>query len=296
MKCGPSTRRPAPCAGRSIRSPATAGAGGANTWSRIVVDEANGLVFLPTGSASPDYFGGLRPGQDGHANSIVALRAATGEVAWSFQTVHHDLWDYDVASPPLLFDQSGDQSGDGPARPAVAVGSKTGHLFLFDRLTGTPLFPIRERGVPASDVVGERASPTQPFPSLPPSLVAQRVRAEDLWGATPEDLAACRETFKTLRNEGVFTPPSVRGTLVVPGNIGGLQWGGAAWDRTNRLIDRAGEQHPGGDPADSNGAIRRGTQSAPRAGNDGTVRRTLCDVAAVLPVAGGAAVRGAAVG
>jgi quinoprotein glucose dehydrogenase len=208
--------------------PAEANAGGANTWSAIAVDEANGLVFLPTGSASPDYFGGLRAGQDGHANSVVALNAATGAVAWSFRTVHHDLWDYDVASPPLLF--------DGASGPAVAVGSKTGHLFLFERLTGKPLFPIRERPVPASDVPGERAAPTQPFPERPPSLAPQRVRDDDLWGVTPEELAACRSLFKSLRNEGVFTPPSVQGTLVVPGNIGGLAWGGVAWDRLNRLL------------------------------------------------------------
>jgi quinoprotein glucose dehydrogenase len=207
---------------------AEASAGGANTWSRIAVDEPNGLVYLPTGSASPDYFGGLRLGQDGHANSIVALRGATGEVVWSFQTVHHDLWDYDVASPPLLF--------DGPSGPAVAVGSKTGHLFLFDRLAGKPLFPVRERAVSASEIPGERAAPTQPVPTLPPSLATQLVRAEDLWGATPEELAACREIFKAVRNEGVFTPPGVRGTLVAPGNIGGLHWGGVAWDRVNRLL------------------------------------------------------------
>jgi quinoprotein glucose dehydrogenase len=208
--------------------PENAGAGGANTWSRIVVDEANDLVFLPTGSASPDYFGGLRAGQDGYANSIVALRASTGAVVWSFQTVHHDLWDYDVASPPLLYPS---KSGAG-----VAVGSKTGHMFLFDRLTGTPLFPIRERPVPKSDAPGEQAAATQPFPERPPSLVPQRVREEDLWGATPEELAACRETFRTLRNEGIFTPPSVNGSLVIPGNIGGLHWGGVAWDPTERLL------------------------------------------------------------
>jgi len=208
--------------------PVDAAAGGANTWSAIAVDEARGLVFLPTGSASPDYFGGLRTGQDGHANSVVALDAATGTVAWSFQTVHHDLWDYDVASPPLLF--------DGANGPAVAVGSKTGHLFLLDRVSGKPIFPIRERPVPASDIPGERSAPTQPFPDRPPSLVPQRVREEDLWGATPDELAACRTQFKSLRNEGVFTPPSVQGTLVVPGNIGGLHWGGAAWDRVDRLL------------------------------------------------------------
>jgi quinoprotein glucose dehydrogenase len=208
--------------------PADAAAGGANTWSAIGVDDANGLVFLPTGSASPDYFGGLRTGQDGHANSIVALRAATGDVAWSFQTVHHDLWDYDVAAPPVLY--------QGALAPAVAVGSKTGHVFLFERLTGKPIFGVRERAVPASDVPGERAASTQPFPERPPSLVPQRVSEGDLWGATAEELAACRETFARVRNEGVFTPPSVRGTLVVPGNIGGLHWGGMAWDPANRVL------------------------------------------------------------
>jgi quinoprotein glucose dehydrogenase len=208
--------------------PANANAGGANTWSQIIADEPNGLVFLPTGSPSPDYFGGLRPGQNGYANSIVALRAATGEVAWDFQTVHHDLWDYDVASPPLLYESKGG--------PAIAVGSKTGHLFLLDRLTGKPLFPVVERPVPPSDVDGERASATQPFPERPPSLAPQRVAEEDLWGETPQDLAACRETLKGLRNEGVFTPASVRGTVVVPGNIGGLHWGGPVWDSARRLI------------------------------------------------------------
>ncbi len=144
--------------------PENATAGGANTWSRIIVDDANGLVFLPTSSPSPDYFGGLRPGDNRLANAIVVLRAATGDVVWSFQTVHHDLWDYDVASPPLLF--------PGKDGAAVAVGSKTGHLFLFERLSGRPIFPIRERPVPASDVAGETAASTQPFPDQPASLAA----------------------------------------------------------------------------------------------------------------------------
>ena len=127
-------------------------AGAANTWSRIVIDQTNGLAFLPTGSASPDYYGGLRPGDNRDANSIVVLKAATGQKVWAFQTVHHDLWDYDIASPPLLF--------PGKDGPAVAVGSKTAHLFLFDRLTGKPLFPIEERRVPQSDVQGENSWPT----------------------------------------------------------------------------------------------------------------------------------------
>jgi quinoprotein glucose dehydrogenase len=208
--------------------PADSPAGAANTWSRIVVDDANGLVFLPTGSASPDYYGGLRPGDNRDANSIVVLKAATGEKVWSFQTVHHDIWDYDVASPPLLF--------SGKNGPAVAVGSKTGHLFLFDRLTGKPLFPIEERPVPKSDTPGEVASPTQPFPTLPPALVPQQITEKDLWGATPQDLESCREVFKSLRNEGIFTPPSVQGSLIVPGNIGGLHWGGVVFDPSTRLL------------------------------------------------------------
>jgi quinoprotein glucose dehydrogenase len=205
-----------------------AAAGGANAWSRIVVDDANGLAYIPTGSPSPDYFGGLRPGQDDYANSIVALNARTGERAWNFQTVHHDLWDYDVASPPLLY--------PGRDGPAVAVGSKSGHVFLFDRLTGKPLFPIIEKSVPRSDVPGESAATTQPFPTKPTSLVPQQLSEKDLWGATPEDLESCRRTLRTLRNEGVFTPPSLAGSIHVPGNIGGLHWGGLAWDSAHRLL------------------------------------------------------------
>jgi quinoprotein glucose dehydrogenase len=208
--------------------PEGARAGGANTWSRIVVDHANGLVFLPTGSASPDYFGGLRNGNNGHANSIVALRAATGEVAWSFQTVHHDLWDYDVASPPLLY--------PGREGPAVAVGSKTGHVFLFNRLSGRPIFPIDERRVATSDVEGESAAPTQPFPTKPAALVPQEVKDADVWGADAEQLEACRALLRSFRNEGIFTPPSFKGSIHVPGNIGGLHWGGLAFDATRRLL------------------------------------------------------------
>jgi quinoprotein glucose dehydrogenase len=208
--------------------PENSPAGAANTWSRIVVDQPNGFVFLPTGSASPDYFGGLRPGDNRDANSIVVLKAATGEKLWSFQTVHHDLWDYDVASPPLLF--------PGKNGPAVAVGSKTAHLFLFDRMTGKPLFPIEERPVPQSDVEGEKTWPTQPFPKAPPPLSPQEVKAEDIFGATPEELKACQVMFQKYRNEGIFTPPSLQGSLDVPSSIGGMHWGGAAWDPMNRLI------------------------------------------------------------
>jgi quinoprotein glucose dehydrogenase len=208
--------------------PAEAQAGGANAWSRIVVDDASGLAYLPTGSASPDYFGGLRPGDNLYANSLVAVNARTGERVWHFQLVHHDLWDYDTTTPPLLY--------PGRDGPAVAVGNKSGHVFLLNRLTGTPLFPVVEKTVPRSDVPGEHAAPTQPFPTKPTSLVPQRVAAEDLWGETPEDLESCRRAFRSLRNEGVFTPPSLAGSIHVPGNVGGLHWGGFAWDSTQRLL------------------------------------------------------------
>ncbi len=191
--------------------------GGANAWSLIRVDAERGLVFVPTGSASPDYFGGGRPGDNRWANSVVALDAKTGKLRWGFQTVHHDIWDYDVASPPELYDVRG--------QAAVAVGSKTGHVFLLDRVTGRPLFPVEERRVPQTDL--EVASPTQPFPSKPPSLVPHKFEPAS---------AACAEWAAKLRNEGVFTPPSVEGSLILPGNIGGLHWGGLAWSPEENLL------------------------------------------------------------
>ena len=212
--------------------PRNPGAGAANAWSRIRVDAERGLVFVPTGSPSPDYFGGLRPGDNRYANSMVALRARTGEMAWQFQTVHHDLWDYDVASPPTLFTM---RRGDRDV-PAVAVGSKTGHLFLLDRETGKPLFTVEERAVPKSDVPGEQASPTQPVPELPAPLVPQKFTADEVWGPTESDRQSCRDQMKGLRSEGIFTPPSLTGSLVVPGNIGGLHWGGVAFDPTSGLL------------------------------------------------------------
>jgi quinoprotein glucose dehydrogenase len=200
-------------------------AGGANAWSRIVVDPGRHLVFVPTGSPSPDYYGGLRPGDNLYANSVVALRAKTGEVAWHFQTVHHDLWDYDVASPPALFSAK----RAGRELPAVAVGSKTGHLFLLDRETGRPLFPVEEQKVPRSDVPGEEAAAAQPVPSLPLPLAPQHLTAAEAWGVSDADREWCRDQIAGLRSEGIFTPPSLRGSLVVPGNIGGLHWGGIAF-------------------------------------------------------------------
>ena len=206
--------------------------GAGNAWSRIAADPANHLVFVPTGSASPDYFGGLRPGDNLYANSVVALRSRTGEMVWHFQTVHHDLWDYDVATPPALVTI---QKG-GKQVNAVAIGSKTGHIFVLDRLTGKPLLPLEERSVPASDVPGEEASRTQPFPLMPAPLGLQKLSAEDAWGPTEADRAWCREQLAGLKSGSIFTPPSLQGTISMPGNIGGLHWGGIATDSERGLM------------------------------------------------------------
>jgi len=209
--------------------------GAGNAWSTLSVDTENDLVFIPTGSASPDYFGGIRPGDNKWANSVVALRASTGKFVWGFQVVHHDLWDYDVASQPTLFTWK-----DGT--PAVVINTKMGHVFVLNRLTGAPLLPIEERPVPKTDIVGEKSWPTQPFSSI--SLVPEKIAPEDLWGKSPDDMKWCQEKIKASRSEGIFTPPSLKGSVVYPGNVGGVNWGSAAYDpqrhlmfaNTNRLI------------------------------------------------------------
>lgn len=206
--------------------------GAANAWSVISVDPHRHLVFVPTGSASPDYYGGTRPGPDLYADCIVALDAASGRLVWYFQTVHHDLWDYDVASQPVLIAIH----KDGKNVPAVAVGSKTGNLFLLNRETGTPIFGVEERPAPTSDVPGEGISPTQPFPILPKPLVPQRLTVDDAWGTDAASLKWCRDAISGLRSDGIFTPPSLHGSLIVPGNIGGMHWGSAAYDSARALL------------------------------------------------------------
>jgi quinoprotein glucose dehydrogenase len=210
-------------------APAT---GAANAWAPISVDPDNELVFLPVGSASPDYYGGRRRGLGRYADSIVALRAKTGELAWYFQTTHHDLWDYDNPAQPVLCTI---EKG-GKFIPAVVQPTKRGELFIFNRLTGEPLFPIDEKPVPQTDVPGEETSPTQPFPELPPPLVPQSVTAADAFGDRDFDRKQCRERIEKLRNEGIFTPPSLQGTLQVPGNTGGMNWSGAAYDQRRQWI------------------------------------------------------------
>ena len=221
----------ADAAWRTWIGPRAHATGAANAWSVIAADPARGLVFVPTGSASPDYFGGERLGDNRYANSIVALRASTGHVVWHFQVVHHDLWDYDIASPPALVTLH----KDGRDIPVVLQATKTGQLFVLDRDTGVPVFPVEERAVPASDVAGERASPTQPFNTVLPPLSPQRLTPADAFGATEADRAACRARIEGLRNEGTFTPPSERGTLVYPSSIGGAHWGGVTYDPARQI-------------------------------------------------------------
>ena len=214
--------------------------GTANVWSFISVDPERDLVFLPTGNTSPDYYGGERKGSDYYSSSIVALRGSTGKVVWHFQTVHHDLWDYDVpAQPALITVRRG-----GRQIPAVAVATKIGHLFILHRETGKPIFPVEERPVPKGDVAGETYSPTQPIPVAPRALVPQKIRPEDAWGLTDADRAWCREQMASLRNEGLFTPPSLQGSILYPGDVGGMTWSGVSFDpsrgllitNTNRLV------------------------------------------------------------
>jgi quinoprotein glucose dehydrogenase len=210
------------------------GTGAANAWAPLAVDAASDLVFVPTGAPSPDYYGVLRPGRNGHANSVVALRLSTGEVAWAFQFVHHDLWHYDTPAQPILFDWRGP---DGRRVPALAQVSKQGFVFVLDRRTGQPLLPIEERAVPASTIPGEQAWPTQPFPVRPAPMLPTRLTPDDAWGLTFWDRGRCRDAIAGLHNDGIFTPLAERPTLLFPGSLGGANWGGGAYSpQSGRLI------------------------------------------------------------
>ena len=206
--------------------------GHANVWAPMSVDPERGLVFLPTTSPSPDFYGGLRPGDNRHANSVVALDGDTGEVAWGFQTVHHDVWDYDVPAQPGLYSVW----RDGRAHEVVAQVTKTGMLFVLDRDTGEPFLPVEERPVPQGAVAGEALSPTQPFPVATPPIVPNTVSPDDAFGMTWFDRQVCRRRIENARAEGLFTPPSVEGTILLPFTGGGANWGGAAYDPTRNLL------------------------------------------------------------
>jgi quinoprotein glucose dehydrogenase len=207
-------------------------AGAANAWSVFSADPALGLIYVPTGSPSPDYFGGLRPGGNEYANSLVALRAKDGSVAWSQQLVHHDLWDYDLAAQPVLVDIE----RDGHSIAAVVQATKMGTLFVFERETGAPINEIIERPVPHSTIEDEAASITQPFTTTPPLVSQRAITSDDAWGLTFYDRAKCRNAISALRSEGMFTPPSQQGTIQSPGYAGGINWGSAAFDRERQVL------------------------------------------------------------
>jgi quinoprotein glucose dehydrogenase len=199
---------------------------GVNVWSLMSVDRERGLVFLPIGSPSYDFYGADRKGNNLYGNSIVALDAKNGQRVWYFQVVHHDIWDYDLPAQPTLVDIT----RNGESIPAVAQVTKTGYVFVFDRRTGKPVFPIEERPVPQSDVPGEWTSPTQPFPSKPPALARQSVTESDLNQTTAESKQYCQALFRSLANHGMFTPYGTKLTLVMPGTLGGATWSGASFD------------------------------------------------------------------
>jgi quinoprotein glucose dehydrogenase len=206
--------------------------GGANSWPGMTVDVKRGVVFIPTGSATPDFYGGDRIGANLFANTLLALDATTGKRIWHFQSVHHDLWDRDLPAAPNLVTLT----SAGRRVDAIAQITKSGFVFVFDRTSGKPLFPIEERPVPSSDLRGEETWPTQPIPTKPAPFARQRMSDSDLTSLTPEAHTAALERFHTLRTDSLFTPPSREGTIILPGFDGGGEWGGAAIDTTTGVI------------------------------------------------------------
>jgi glucose dehydrogenase len=233
-------------------------------------------VFVPLGNASPDSFGGARGGLDHYSSSTVALDARDGSVVWRFQSVHHDVWDYDVPSQPTLIQLR----GVGGGRPALVQSTKMGHLFLLDRETGEPLYPVEERAVPQGGVAGEELAPTQPFPTHPKPLHPTRLAPDDAFGFTPIDRADCRRQLERHRYDGIFTPPTLEGSIQFPHSVGGMNWGGVAIDpsgvlyvaqthaaNVTQLIPR--EEFDRLDP----GAVRYPDELYPMAGTPYGVRR-----------------------
>jgi len=206
--------------------------GAGNVWAPISVDTRRGLVMLPTTSPSPDYFGGERTGDMPYTTALVTLDARTGERVWHFQTVRHNLWDYDVASQPALVTIR----RNGVPTAAVAQATKMGFVFVLDRATGAPLFPVVERAAPKSDVPGEVTAPTQPVPTLPLPIARQTIRPEDAWGLVYFDRRSCEQALAALDNHGLYTPPSVRGSVVFPLFGGGSNWGSVAFDPESNLL------------------------------------------------------------
>jgi quinoprotein glucose dehydrogenase len=214
--------------------------GHTNVWAPMSVDSARGMVFLPVGTPSNDWYGGDRKGDNLFAESVVALDARTGKRVWHFQTVHHGLWDYDLPAPPVL----ATRRVGGRTQDVVIVPGKTGWLYVLDRETGAPVWPIEERPVPASDVPGERAAPTQPFPTRPKAFSRQSVTEDDLIDFTPELRRRALALFRGYRSGPIFTPPSLQGTIAMPGVIGGAGWGSTAFDPETRTVYVKATENP----------------------------------------------------
>ncbi|MDH3649957.1 MAG: pyrroloquinoline quinone-dependent dehydrogenase [Saprospiraceae bacterium] len=207
--------------------------GGANNWGGMSLDEDRGIVYIPLGSPTYDFYGANRKGKNLYGNCLIALDARSGELRWYFQTVHHDLWDYDLPAPPTLVDLQ----IDGRVVPAVTLVSKTGFLYVFDRVSGASLFPIEERFVPPSYIHDEEIWPTQPFPLKPEPFARQRMTGNDVDdNITYEAQSAVKQRLQELRFEGLFTPPDQRGALMIPGTRGGAEWGGTAVEPTSGVL------------------------------------------------------------
>ncbi|MDA1075462.1 MAG: pyrroloquinoline quinone-dependent dehydrogenase [Proteobacteria bacterium] len=227
----PIPRDPSDPAFESWQPRSTEITGAANAWAPLTADVERGLVYVPTSSPSPDFYGGERLGDNHYANSLVALDVATGEVRWHQQTVHHDIWDYDIPSQPTLMTLD----VNGTATPAVVIVTKTGMLFGFHRDSGAPLLGFEERMVPATDVPGERVSPTQPFSAIPPLSDQRALTEDDAFGIAIFDKLGCKKVLASYRSEGIFTPPSLKGTLQSPSYAGGSNWGGVAVDEERQI-------------------------------------------------------------
>lgn len=205
-----------------------------NVWSAMAYDAKLNLIYLPTGNATPDFFGGERTAlDDKYSSSVVAVDAATGQVRWHYQTTHHDLWDFDLPSQPLLYDLP---DGNGGITPVLVQTSKQGMIFMLNRETGQPVAKVEDREVPQGNVPGERYAKTQPYSVGMPNIGNETLTESDMWGATPLDQLLCRIEFKGMRHQGVYTPPGLDRALQYPGSLGGMNWGSVSVDPNNAIM------------------------------------------------------------